>query len=593
MLKLSNLKLSSKFGVTMLLLLILPISIVAIVVGGVVSAYDFKQACAARQELLGQIGTGVENFTRDMEYLSKNILSNKSVQNLLKEYRNPSLNSVSRQTLAAGFSAQDLLDSRNFIKAVSLSDQFGIIYQYGLRVYQEDDSYITRVEERSGSPFWTAAYRQKYPTDYYRKYLDGEYVVSLMRMVNDLTQLGRSLGMERITVDETYLESIYAGLKSPEGVMYLFDGEGNIVSSTDKSMLGTNLSGDESFSGLTGQGRFAKAGKVYFYQTIPGTQWTLVWAEPRSVFLTGQREVFGLTTVNILIILLFGTVFMIVQYKSIIWPVSSLSREVQDYREGNFKISTHTTCRDEIGQLNTALQKMSDYISNLIEREYKSKLTEREMELEYLHMQINPHFLYNTLDSIRWMAVMEDQPKIAECLEAMSGLFRHSLNRGEKYTTFREEIKNLERYLILQKMRFPDTLEFEIAADPDILDCKVIKLLIQPLVENAVVHGIEPKRGGGRIIVTIEKSHGKICCRVEDNGVGIDVEAVRAFLDGSDETHKAFALKNIQDRLRLEYGGDYGIHISGRRNEGTTIWVYLPMIYVCGEDEEYETFDRG
>ena len=186
--------------------------------------------------------------------------------------------------------------------------------------------------------------------------------------------------------------------------------------------------------------------------------WSLVMEEPKSVFLSGQKEVTLLTFFNILVVVFFGIAFLLVQNRSIIRPVSLLSKDAQNYREGNFRITTQSRSNDEIGQLNRSLREMNEYIRNLIEQEYKSKLSEREMELEYLQSQINPHFLYNTLDNIRWMAVMENQQKIADNIEALCNLFRHSLNSGNKYTTLEEEIKSLESYILLQRARFEDSI---------------------------------------------------------------------------------------------------------------------------------------
>ncbi|WP_082674748.1 sensor histidine kinase [Christensenella hongkongensis] len=581
----SNLNLSQKFSVTLLLLLLAPIIVVSILVSHYISVNNYRQTCDARFALLEQVSGNLENFTNDAKYVSLNILSDAKTQSLLKDYRDPTIDAVGRQTLTVGFSVQPLLESRNYVEAISLYDDEGIIYQYGLRIEAEDMQYVEAVKEAEGRPFWTAAYKQVYPGDYYYRYLDGEYVVSLLRGINDLGNYKTMLGIERITFDEAYIEALYSGIMIGDGRMYIVNRDGEVVSSTDKSMLGSNLSGGGRFAELFGNsGYFEQDGNVVLHTVQDSPDWSLVMEEPKSVFLSGQKEVTLLTFFNILVVVFFGIAFLLVQNRSIIRPVSLLSKDAQNYREGNFRITTQSRSNDEIGQLNRSLREMNEYIRNLIEQEYKSKLSEREMELEYLQSQINPHFLYNTLDNIRWMAVMENQQKIADNIEALCNLFRHSLNSGNKYTTLEEEIKSLESYILLQRARFEDSIFFEIRVEEDLLPCRIIKLVIQPLVENAIVHGIEPKLGKGHIRILIDRWEGKMRCRVTDDGIGIDAEAINKYINGEWDAGRSFALKNIHDRIQLEYGKEYGFSIQGSKNKGSVVRLLLPILYKTDEE---------
>jgi two-component system sensor histidine kinase YesM len=393
--------------------------------------------------------------------------------------------------------------------------------------------------------------------------------------------LERAIGVERITFDEAYIASLYEGLKTPEGRMFVYDGNGGVISSSDKSMLGGDAVKQGAVSEkIEGASGWAKDGaSVVFWAEQKNPDWTLTLVEPRSVFSSGKREVVMLTAINIVIIVLFGAAFLFIQNRTIIRPVTRLSKEAVKYREGDYKISTHSAGADEIGQLNRSLQEMSDYIKNLIELEYRSKLAEREMELAYLHIQINPHFLYNTLDTIRWIALSKNQKQIAKQIEDLSDLFRHSLNSGEKYTTVEKELHNLDAYLSLQKARFGDNIEFSFDVDQELLQCRVIKLLIQPLVENAIVHGVEPKRGAGHVNVFVARDGAHMRIGVTDDGVGIDAETIRNYIDGVWDAKRSFALKNIQDRLQLEYGDEFGIHIEGETGVGSRIYIVTPILF--------------
>ncbi|MDR1801946.1 MAG: sensor histidine kinase [Lachnospiraceae bacterium] len=575
---LSRLKLAQKFGVTLFFILIIPIILVSVFVGNEIGATSFMEACNSRLALLTQTKENVDRFANDIQYVSLNILSNSKTQNLLKNYRDPDLTSAERQKLIVGFSVLELLESRDFIKSISLYDDEGIIYQYGLRVLGEDREYDEAVYFNKGRPLWTPAYIQSFPSMYYSRYVSGEYVVSLFRVVNDAYYFQKALGVERLTFEENYIASVYEGLKSPEGTMLLYNENGDIISSTNKEFLGLNI--EEAIPGIFKDSKniIASGGNMIFKSTMTSPDWTLVLQEPRTEFLAGQQQVATLTFMTILLIILFAIVFLMVQNKAVIRPVKELSKDAQNYKNGDFKISKYSDSADEIGQLNRSLIEMNRHIKDLIEREYKSKIAEREMELEYLNMQINPHFLYNTLDSIRWMAVLNNQTEIAKHLEAMSNLFRHTLNSGLKYTTVVEEIENLEAYLSLQQARFSDIMEYEISVDPKLRDCKIIKLLLQPIVENAVVHGLEPKQGEGKVTVCVDEFEGQLRLSVGDNGVGIDADSIWKYIKGDWSTKSSFALKNIHERLVLEYGEGHGLNIEGEKFKGTKIWFVVPIL---------------
>ena len=583
--KLSNLKASQRFTATLVLLLILPIVIVSIIVGHTISSFDFNNACKARLALMEQTVANLNTFTNDTKYVSLNILSDSKVQYLFKTYRDPNSDPVARESLLVGFSVNSVLESRDYIKAISLFDNEGLLYQYGLRVEDEDREFEQEIYALKGRPHWTAAYKQMHQSPYYANNLRGDYVVSLMRVVNDLYQFEHALGIVRITFDEVYICSLYDGLKSSDGLMYIYNKDGDIVSSTDKSLLGSNISTNRRLFSNTGNGSFTEGNSVVFHVRQVDPDWTLVLEEPNNMVSSGETDISMLTLLNVAVIIVFGLVFLIMQHRGIIRPVMQLSKDLQDYKEGNFTIAIYSTSKDEIGQLNRALKTMSDYISNLIEREYKSKLAEQKIELENLQMQINPHFLYNTIDTIRWMAIMKDEKEIAAHLESLSSLFRHNLNQGERYTTVKAELQHLKDYLSLMQARFADTLKFEINADPKLADAKMLKLLIQPLVENAIVHGLEPKAGAGYVTICVDRWDGKLRFIVKDNGAGIDAKLIQDYVDGVLDAKRSFALKNIQDRIRLEYGEEYGISIYGDIGVGTEMQIVLPILYEVDNDK--------
>ncbi len=570
-----NYTLRKKFVVTLVVLLIIPLLAVSFIVTQSIYRNDYQKTCDAELKMLSQVHTGIKNFTNDLQYISVNVLSDYQTQTLIKKYTDPATSSKEKQMLALNFSLLPLMDSREFISTITLYNESGIIYQYGDYTEQTDLRFYDSVVTLKGKPFWTSAYTPE--TNSFRA--AREPVVSLMRVINDLNEFESMLAVERISVEESYICSLYSAMNTETSKMFIVNDQGEVVSSTDKSMLSENLQQEEYFGALfaSKSGIIDQKDSVVFFSTQTSPGWSLVLVEQRGALVSGARVVLSMMAISVILTIIFGAAFLVVQNYSIIKPVERLSREAQLFREGNFAIQAITESEDEIGQLNRSLISMSAYIKNLVEQEYKSKLSQREMELEYLQSQVNPHFLYNTLDSIRWMAVTKGQSEIAEQVEALSDVFRHSLNSGEKYTTLQKELENLKAYMAIQKNRFGDSIDFQISVTPGLMGCRMVKLLLQPLVENAIKHGLEEKLEPGIVRVVIDEWEGKLRCRVTDDGIGADESMIRSYISGN-STRSSFALRNIQERIRLEYGDEYGLEFCSVCGQGTTVQILLPIV---------------
>ncbi len=222
---------------------------------------------------------------------------------------------------------------------------------------------------------------------------------------------------------------------------------------------------------------------------------------------------------------------------------------------------------DEIGAIGKEFSKMVNEKLALSEKVIQAELKNKEAELELLQANINPHFLYNTLDSLYWMAILHDAEDIAALTKALSDIFKAALSKGEKYITVREELNFLKSYLYIQNIRFKGKIEVDIRMEEGIMEQKIMKLLLQPFVENAVYHGLEPKAGKGKIMIKGYK-YGKILCfEVEDDGVGTDVQKALS---------RGYALKNSMERIRLVYGEEAGIDLESAPGNGMRVKIYFP-----------------
>jgi|SRR5690606_24681457 len=218
---------------------------------------------------------------------------------------------------------------------------------------------------------------------------------------------------------------------------------------------------------------------------------------------------------------------------------------------------------------------MIGQLDTLIEKNYEQKIQADRAQLKALQAQISPHFLYNALDSINWMLIEKEEWDISEVVIALSDLLRYSISNNNDMVSVGEEIKNIENYLTIQKVRFENRFSYKIEVDSTIKDKLIPKLLIQPIVENAVVHGIEEKVEGGIIAINGYYTEGITCFEIIDNGPGIAKEKIDMLMDNDKSSH--LGLNNVNRRIKLIYGSDYGIIIDNRPNEeGVIVRVILP-----------------
>ncbi len=222
-------------------------------------------------------------------------------------------------------------------------------------------------------------------------------------------------------------------------------------------------------------------------------------------------------------------------------------------------------------------------IRKLINMVYIEQKSKREAELKILQAQIRPHFLYNTLDTIQWMAQSHNADDIVQIVSALTNLFRIGLSKGKEMLKVHEELEHVQSYMIIQKARYEDKLEYEITCEKEIKNCSVLKLILQPLVENAIYHGIKEKRGIGRITISAKKADEKLLFIISDNGAGIKPEKmaeIKDMLQGKTSKGKnpGYGIFNVNEMIRLVFGNEYGLNIISTPGKGTTVEVWHPLI---------------
>ena len=259
-------------------------------------------------------------------------------------------------------------------------------------------------------------------------------------------------------------------------------------------------------------------------------------------------------------------------------PIEELAHSMERFKEGDFSQQVPVESEDEIGRLSETFNKMVVDLRDLIDRNYVMTLREREMELNTLQSQINPHFLYNVLDSLYWQAIDKGNETLAEDILTLSRLFRMVLSQGQFEISVRWEVELITCYLQIQKMRFSRRLSYDIQVDEEIMDCRISKLMIQPFVENAVVHGLEMQEEGGRVTLNGHREGEFIVFTISDNGIGMEQEtADRLLVEDYKESIGRYAIRNVKERLTLKYGNRYDLKIDSSPGKGTVVTMKIPF----------------
>ena len=264
-------------------------------------------------------------------------------------------------------------------------------------------------------------------------------------------------------------------------------------------------------------------------------------------------------------------------------PVTQLEKSMKKVTSGNFDTRIRINSGvSEVVAFTESFNQMVSKIQELIKQNQIEHELKRKMELEALQSQINPHFLYNTLDSIVWMAESKHNDEVILMVNALAGLFRISISGGKRIITLKDELKHAEHYMLIQKNRYTDKFIYETDIQEDTLDLLVPKLMLQPLLENALYHGIQYLMDMGYIRVEAKRVDENLYIRVSDNGIGMSAEKVQNIFNEKTKTWHGVGVNNVNERIKILFGEEYGITFESEIEKGTTVIIKLPK--VCNEE---------
>lgn len=384
----------------------------------------------------------------------------------------------------------------------------------------------------------------------------------------------KPIGLLAMLIKKDFIESIYKDL-SPESVNNI-----SILSKNGSVILSKNKYDDKTIN--------SKKDTLVSYVNLKNPNWKIVYHVPFNKLYedinTLKYKIIIITIWAIIVLSITSTLLSM----DIVKPINQLVAAMKNFQDKGIHKELEVKRNDELGYLGRSFNKMSEKIDYLLNMIYKEKLTRKEAEIKALQAQINPHFLFNTLENINWLAQLNGVQEISDTVTALGSLMEASIGRDQKLVCLREEIKYMDNYFEIMKSRFGDRIVLVKEIEEGTEEVMIPKLLVQPLLENAIYHGVEKLRRNGIITIRTSLNKNIVNIEVEDNGVGIkeeDLLELREYLNGNakESEHTSVGLSNVNKRLKLYYGEENGLKIYSKYKEYTKVIMGIPLDFKSNE----------
>lgn len=540
----------------------------------------FENSSEYTHTIIQQMNQNIDSYIDYMENIAYLISSNEDVQDYLFDEK---IDNEGRYRILNQF--QTILDSRSDIRNVGIISKNGrMLINDGSKSVNQDldlntqEWYATALEKPNG-PILTSSHVQHI--------ISGErpWVITLSRGIRDRSGSGEKEGVFFIDLNYSAISGLCdQSTVGTKGYAFILDAKGNIVYHPQQQQLYNELQTEnislimdtDEDTVLTGTGN---DGKLYSISRSEKTGWTVVDCTNVKELLSKSRQAQSVYVLTAIILVIVALLFSRFMARSITLPIQKLRDSMKKVQEGDFSVSDVVVdSKNEIGSLTKSFDVMTHRIHELMEQNVHEQEEKRKSELKALQSQINPHFLYNTLDSIIWMAEGKKNEEVVLMTASLARLLRQSISNEDEVVPIANEVEYARGYLTIQKMRYKDKLEFQIEVDSSILYIPLIKLVLQPIIENAIYHGLKYKESKGLLIVRGFMKDGNAVLQVIDDGVGMDEETLAHIYDKHKVNYHSngVGVYNVQKRLKLYYGEDYGITYTSELGKGTTATITIP-----------------
>ena len=540
----------------------------------------FENSSEYTHTIIQQMNQNIDSYIDYMENIAYLISSNEDVQDYLFDEK---IDNEGRYRILNQL--QTILDSRSDIRNVGIISKNGrMLINDGSKSVNQDldlntqEWYATALEKPNG-PILTSSHVQHI--------ISGErpWVITLSRGIRDRSGSGEKEGVFFIDLNYSAISELCdQSTVGTKGYAFILDAKGNIVYHPQQQQLYNELQTEnislimdtDEDTVLTGTGN---DGKLYSISRSGKTGWTVVDCTSVRELLRKSRQAQSVYVLTAIILVIVALLFSRFMARSITLPIQKLRDSMKKVQEGDFSVSDVVVdSKNEIGSLTKSFDVMTLRIHELMEQNVHEQEEKRKSELKALQSQINPHFLYNTLDSIIWMAEGKKNEEVVLMTASLARLLRQSISNEDEVVPIANEVEYARGYLTIQKMRYKDKLEFQIEVDSSILYIPLIKLVLQPIIENAIYHGLKYKESKGLLIVKGFMKDGNAVLQVIDDGVGMDEETLAHIYDKHKVNYHSngVGVYNVQKRLKLYYGEDYGITYTSELGKGTTATITIP-----------------
>lgn len=412
-------------------------------------------------------------------------------------------------------------------------------------------------------------------------------VVSLLRRLTDSNNYKKTIGFVRVSIAAEELDNIlYRANITQEGIVYLVNEKDQLIgcSNYDRAEeYGFTDASDGQIPVCTEEewGNLSLCGKKYLAksQQVDRTDWKMVALIPVSELNQSARKI-GSVMVAVSVVILAVAFICIRRFSR--WftrRLYILSRGMISVREGNLDVPLETDEDDEIGMLYDSFQYMLGKMREYTKQQYENGKQLKNAELKVMQAQINPHFLYNTLDLINWEAMKYNVPEIAQITRSLARFYKLGLKKGKDIVSIESELQHVQEYVRIQNYRFNDKINLVLNVPEEVRELKILKITLQPLVENSILHGILESKNEreGMICINAKKTDDILILEIEDDGIGMTEAQVEHILQEKEESSGGYGIININMRLKLYYGDEYGLHYESRIGVGTKVTIRIPV----------------
>ncbi len=543
-------------------------------------------------QLLNQTSINLETYLRNMRRISDTMYySAIKDKDLAVDTLDPEMNLLYEANKDNLISIACYTDEGELVTAAPVSNEKDRLDITGQQWF------VQAVGQMENLHFSTPHVQNLFDDPSYRYY----WVISLSRAV-ELTKNGSSkLGVLLVDMNYSSIEQLLnkANTDNSSEYVYLMDSNGEIIYHPKQKLIYNGLCRENNrqearYEDGTHQEEFEGERRLVTTRTIGYTGWKLVSVVPMSAFQMGLNST--RLFVILLVALSMAMIIILNQLVSqrIAKPLQRLNESVREWEAGNPDPDIYIGGTQEVAHLGKTLHATFEQINGLMRDILREQEEKRKSELDALQSQINPHFLYNTLDSIIWMIEGERYEDAVYMITQLASLFRISLSRGKTVICIEDELRHAKNYMNIQKIRYKNTFSFDLTVDDEVLTGSTVKLVLQPLLENAIYYGVEGMEEDGEIHVRAYRDGADVYLEVSDNGLGMPPEMVEKLLTDNDRVHKrgsGVGVINVHNRIALCFGREYGLTIISQPDEGTTIRIRLP--YLAYSPQLQEQLEHG